>query len=156
MKTRILSVGHKVPGWIQVGFDEYAKRLPPAHRIELVEIPPVTRNKSISAAQAVSREAKAIRQARRPGSRLVVLDEAGRQYSTVQLAAVFDEWAMQGRDLDLVIGGADGVDPVLKHQADNLWSLSALTLPHPLVRVVVAEQLYRVWSIRHQHPYHRA
>jgi len=155
MKTRLISVGHKMPAWVTDGFNEYVRRMPASHRLELVEIPPVIRNRSITAHKAMHKEAEAIRQALKTGNRLVVLDERGKSHSTRQLADKFERWDMDGQDLDLVIGGADGLAPDIKQQAHETWSLSALTFPHPLVRVIVAEQLYRVWSLRNNHPYHR-
>ncbi len=145
-----------MPAWVEAGFSEYARRLPAAHGIELVEIPPVARNKSVNAQQAMKKEAEAIIQALKPGNPLVMLDERGTPCSTRKLADKFARWEMEGGEIDLVIGGADGLDPALKQRASEIWSLSALTFPHPLVRVIVAEQIYRVWSLRHNHPYHRA
>jgi 23S rRNA (pseudouridine1915-N3)-methyltransferase len=155
MKVRLIGVGHKMPAWVTTAFKEYARRLPAGHQIELVEIPPVPRNKSMPAARAMQKEADAIRRALRPGNRLVLLDERGKAHTTAELANKFEHWDMDGQGIDLVIGGADGLDPSLKQQATETWSLSALTFPHPLVRVILAEQLYRVWSLRHNHPYHR-
>lgn len=143
-----------MPDWVERGVAEYSKRLPPELRLKFRELPLAVRGKSGNA-QAVALESAAIRKALPAQDRVVVLDVGGRSMNTEQLAAELAAWQMSGCNYSLVIGGPDGVEPALLQQADVTWSLSALTLPHPLVRVVLVEQLYRAWTINAGHPYHR-
>lgn len=139
MRVTILSVGHKMPAWIQEGFHEYARRMPPEIRLELVELK--TDDRML---ESVPR-----------GSTLIALDERGRAVTTQGLSVMLSEWMRDGAHPVFAIGGADGHTEAVKDKADKLVSLSALTLPHMLVRVVLAEQLYRAWTILARHPYHR-
>lgn len=144
-----------MPGWVQTGYAEYAKRLPKACTLKLVELPMATRGKSGSVAQYKSEEAKRILAAVPKGAKLVVLDEKGQELTTVQFSQKLDDWLGSGQDVALIVGGPDGLDASLIQQAEWKWGLSKLTLPHPLVRVMVAEQVYRAWSVLQNHPYHR-
>lgn len=155
MKLRLLAVGHKMPAWVEQGYAEYAKRLPADCALELVEIAPGHRAKNTSKDKAMQQEAEALRKAIRPQDFVVALDVKGHPWSTEQLAQQLDGWRMQGGDVALLIGGPDGMTPDILALARQRWSLSALTLPHPLVRVLLAEQLYRAWSILQGHPYHK-
>jgi 23S rRNA (pseudouridine1915-N3)-methyltransferase len=155
MRLFILAVGHKMPGWIETAFAEYAKRMPPELRIELKEIKPGQRSNSRTAETVMAAEAQRIEAALPRGCRLVCLDERGQDLTTMRLARSLTTWQQDGRDVAFVIGGADGLDPALKSRADTLIRLSSLTLPHGMVRVLLAEQLYRAWSINANHPYHR-
>ncbi|AJC19655.1 23S rRNA (pseudouridine(1915)-N(3))-methyltransferase RlmH [Pandoraea pulmonicola] len=155
MRLFILAVGHKMPGWIETAFAEYAKRMPPELRIELKEIKPEQRSNSRTAETVMAAEAQRIEAALPRGCRLVCLDERGQDLTTMRLAQSLTTWQQDGRDVAFVIGGADGLDPALKSRADTLIRLSSLTLPHGMVRVLLAEQLYRAWSINANHPYHR-
>jgi 23S rRNA (pseudouridine1915-N3)-methyltransferase len=155
MQLLIVAVGHKMPTWIEQGFDEYAKRMPPEVRIVLKEIRPEQRSSSRTAATVMQLEAARIEAALPKQCRIVALDERGKDWSTMQLAEALTGWQQEGRDVALLIGGADGLDPALKQRADTLLRLSSLTLPHGMVRVLLAEQLYRAWSITRNHPYHR-
>ncbi|BET11352.1 23S rRNA (pseudouridine(1915)-N(3))-methyltransferase RlmH [Pandoraea sputorum] len=155
MRLFILAVGHKMPGWIETAFAEYAKRMPPELRIELKEIKPEQRSNSRTAETVMAAEAQRIEAALPRGCRLVCLDERGQDLTTMRLAQSLTVWQQDGRDVAFVIGGADGLDPTLKSRADTLIRLSSLTLPHGMVRVLLAEQLYRAWSINANHPYHR-
>ncbi|AKC71789.1 23S rRNA (pseudouridine(1915)-N(3))-methyltransferase RlmH [Pandoraea oxalativorans] len=155
MRLFILGVGHKMPGWIETAFAEYAKRMPPELRIELKEIKPEQRSNSRTAETVMAAEAQRIDAALPRGCRLVCLDERGQDLTTMRLAQSLTVWQQDGRDVAFVIGGADGLDPTLKSRADTLIRLSSLTLPHGMVRVLLAEQLYRAWSINANHPYHR-
>jgi 23S rRNA (pseudouridine1915-N3)-methyltransferase len=146
VKVTILSVGHKMPAWIQEGFNEYARRMPPEVRVELVEMKP---------GKSKADEGKALLGALPPGGTLLALDERGKAVSTQGLAVMLTEWMRDGTHPAFAIGGADGHSEALRTRADKLISLSPLTLPHGLVRVVLAEQLYRAWSILARHPYHR-
>ncbi|MGB1091419.1 MAG: 23S rRNA (pseudouridine(1915)-N(3))-methyltransferase RlmH [Oceanobacter sp.] len=155
MKLRLLAVGQKMPAWVTTGFQEYAKRLPGDCQLELVEIPPGHRGKNTPAVKAMEQEAEALVRAIRPQDHLVALNVTGQSWSTEKLSTELAEWRMSGQDIALIIGGPDGIHPDLLKQAKQHWSLSPLTLPHPLVRVVVAEQLYRAWTILKGHPYHK-
>jgi len=148
-----------MPAWVQTGVDEYAKRIQPMMSTEIVEIPPAKRAKNPSPAEIEKykiQEGQAILSARLPKEKLWVLEVKGKMLSTERLADRLQTAMTDGTDIALVIGGADGVSADVLAQADFKWSLSDLTLPHPLVRVVLIEQLYRAMSIINNHPYHRA
>lgn len=155
MKLTILAVGTRMPGWVAEAFAEYQKRMPREARIELLEIKPEKRDGGKTAEQAMAAESARISAALPKGSLRVALDERGKSFTSLQLADRLKEWLASGRDVGLIIGGADGLAPEIKQEADLLWSLSPLTLPHPLVRIVLAEQMYRAMSILQNHPYHR-
>ncbi|WP_244848300.1 23S rRNA (pseudouridine(1915)-N(3))-methyltransferase RlmH [Caballeronia sp. SL2Y3] len=156
MKLYILAVGHKMPDWIESGFDEYAKRMPPELRIELKEIKPEQRSSGRNAESVMTAERQRIEAALPKNTRVVALDERGRDWTTMQLANALPGWQQDGRDVAFVIGGADGLAPEVKARAELMLRVSSLTLPHGMVRVLLAEQLYRAWSITQNHPYHRA
>jgi 23S rRNA (pseudouridine1915-N3)-methyltransferase len=155
MQLVIAAVGHKMPAWIETGFAEYAKRMPPECRLSLKEIKPVERSASKTAETVMALERTRIESAIPKGSRIIVLDERGKDITTVQLSQYLEQWKQDGRDVTFVIGGADGLDADFKGAADMLVRISSLTLPHGMVRVLLAEQLYRAWSITQNHPYHR-
>jgi 23S rRNA (pseudouridine1915-N3)-methyltransferase len=157
MKFRIVAVGHRMPAWIKAGFDEYAQRMPRSARIELIEIKPAARAGSgdKSAQQWLALEADRIRAAATAHAFKVVLDERGKAFTTVDLARRIERWKQDGEDIAFVIGGADGTARGLQQEAGLLLSLSPLTLPHGLCRVMLAEQLYRAVSLLAGHPYHR-
>lgn len=144
-----------MPEWINTGYAEFSKRMPPELQINLIEITPSVRNKSTPVEKNIKEEGARIQTAIPANSRLIVLDEKGKNFSSVALSEKMECWLPMGQDISIVIGGVDGIDPVIKQQADEKWSLSSFTLPHALVRVVVTEQLYRAWSILQGHPYHR-
>ena len=154
MKLRILSVGHKMPDWVETACSEYLKRMPREASIEIVEIKPDKRASGKNAEVVQEAEAKRILEAAGKDY-LIALDERGQEVTTVQLAARMETWLTSGRDIALVIGGADGLHASVKSRADWLWGLSKLTLPHGMVRVLLAEQLYRAWTVIQHHPYHR-
>ncbi|HYG32911.1 MAG TPA: 23S rRNA (pseudouridine(1915)-N(3))-methyltransferase RlmH [Methylophilaceae bacterium] len=154
MKLRILSIGHKMPGWIEEGCKEYLKRMPRELFVEIVEIRPDKRASGRNSDQVQEAEGRRILEAAGRDI-LIALDEHGQEVTTLQLADRMQKWLGDGRDVSLVIGGADGLHPGVKARADWLWSLSKLTLPHAMVRVLLAEQLYRAWSVLSNHPYHR-
>ncbi|ADJ65041.1 MULTISPECIES: 23S rRNA (pseudouridine(1915)-N(3))-methyltransferase RlmH [Herbaspirillum] len=156
MQLVIAAVGHKMPAWIETGFQEYAKRMPPECRIILKEIKPVERSGSRTAETVMAQEREKIEAALPKGARVIALDERGRDWTSVQLSQQLVQWQQDGRDVAFVIGGADGLDPGFKAGADTLIRISSMTLPHGMVRVMLAEQLYRAWSITQNHPYHRA
>ncbi len=153
MKIKLVSVGSKAPGWVRSGYEEYARRMPREAALQLIEIP-APRHQG-DAARYVSREGDKMLAQIRPADWVVALDEGGRAVSSEQLARKMDNWRMQGRDVVVCVGGADGLAPAIIQRADETLSLSALTFPHYLVRVIVAEALYRAWSISAGHPYHR-
>ena len=155
MRITILAVGHRAPGWIQEGFNEYAKRMPPEARVELVEVKPEERGAGRGTDKAKAAEGERILAALPQGATLLALDERGKAVTTQGLSVMLSEWMRDGSHPAFVIGGADGLADIVKERAAKLISLSALTLPHALVRVVLAEQLYRAWSILARHPYHR-
>ncbi|PIV14865.1 MAG: 23S rRNA (pseudouridine(1915)-N(3))-methyltransferase RlmH [Gallionellales bacterium CG03_land_8_20_14_0_80_55_15] len=155
MKLFIVTVGHKMPDWIITGFNEYAKRMPREAKIELLEIKPEPRTTGKNTQQIMEAEAQRILAALPPNCRRIALDERGAQPTTKQLAAQMQDWRGEGRDVAFIIGGADGLHDTVKQSAQQLMALSALTLPHAFVRVLLAEQLYRAYSLLHNHPYHR-
>jgi 23S rRNA (pseudouridine1915-N3)-methyltransferase len=144
-----------MPSWIQEGFTEYAKRMPPEARVELVELKPEERGAGRSTDKAKAVEGERILAALPPGGTLIALDERGKAVTTQGLSVMLTEWMRDGSHPVFAIGGADGHSDEVKARAAKLVSLSALTLPHMLVRVLLAEQLYRAWSIIARHPYHR-
>ncbi|UCE89705.1 MAG: 23S rRNA (pseudouridine(1915)-N(3))-methyltransferase RlmH [Pseudomonadota bacterium] len=155
MRIQLIAVGTRMPKWVDAGFEEYARRMPRECGINLVEIPLAKRNKGASTPRLIASEGEKILAAIAAGNRVLALDVAGQQWSTEQLAVRLGEWLESGRNLSLLVGGPDGLATQCRSRADGLWSLSRLTLPHPLVRVLVAEQLYRAFSIIKGHPYHK-
>ncbi len=155
MKLLIVSVGHKMPDWIAAGFKEYAKRMPREARIELVEIKPEPRTTGKNTAQIMEAEAGRILAAVPQGALHIALDERGAAWTTRQLADKMQQWLGAGRDVAFIAGGADGLHERVKNGAQQLLALSTMTLPHAMVRVLLAEQLYRAYSLLHNHPYHR-
>ncbi|MGC2048998.1 MAG: 23S rRNA (pseudouridine(1915)-N(3))-methyltransferase RlmH [Gallionella sp.] len=155
MKLFIVSVGHKMPDWITTGFNEYAKRMPREAKIELLEIRPEPRSTGKSVQQIMGAEAQRILAVLPQDCLRIATDEHGAQPTTRQLAEQMQGWMQEGCDVAFIIGGADGLDISVKQAARQLMALSALTLPHAIVRVLLAEQLYRAYSMMHNHPYHR-
>ena len=155
MRVYLITVANKAPGWVVEGFNEYAKRMPPEARIELVEVKPEPREGGKTAGQMMAAEAKRILAAIPKGAIVIALDERGRDTGTKALAQHLEAWLAGGRDVALIVGGPDGLAPEIKSKASSLLRLSSLTLPHALVRVVLAEALYRAWSVVKGHPYHR-
>jgi 23S rRNA (pseudouridine1915-N3)-methyltransferase len=155
VRITILSVGHKMPAWIQDGFNEYTRRMPPEIRVELTELKPEERGAGRSVDKAKALEGERLLEALPAGGTLLALDEKGKSVSTQGLSVMLAEWMRDGTHPVFAIGGADGHSDAVRSRADKLVSLSALTLPHGLVRVVLAEQIYRAWSILARHPYHR-
>jgi 23S rRNA (pseudouridine1915-N3)-methyltransferase len=144
-----------MPAWINTGFKEYNKRLPKEFYLNLIEVPAATRSKSSSTEKIMAEESKRIRAVIPEGSLIIALDEHGKQLGSISLSKKLDSWTQEGRDVTFVIGGADGLADEIKQSTDMLWSLSSLTLPHALVRVILVEQVYRAWTIMDNHPYHR-
>ena len=154
MKLRIVSVGHKMPSWVETACAEYIKRMPREASVEIIEIKPEKRAAGNSTDNIQLIEAKRILDVIGKDY-LIALDERGQEVTTLQLAEKFKEWQSSGKDIALVIGGTDGLHASVKQKADWLWGLSKLTLPHAMVRIMLAEQLYRAHSVITNHPYHR-
>lgn len=155
MKLQLVAVGTKMPAWVETGFQEYVRRFPKDMPFELLEIPAGKRGKNADIKRILEKEGEQTLAAIPKGNRIVTLDIPGKPWTTEQLAEQLERWKQDGRDISFLIGGPEGLAPSCKAAADQSWSLSPLTLPHPLVRVVVAESLYRAWSITANHPYHR-
>jgi 23S rRNA (pseudouridine1915-N3)-methyltransferase len=156
MRIRVAAVGQRMPQWVTEAWTGYIRRLPPVLNIELREIPLPRRGKNSNIRQAVNEEGAALLAAVPRDAFLVALDAGGRPWSTADLARRLEQWMGSGRDVCLLVGGPDGLAFDCLRRADAKWSLGPLTLPHPLVRVILAEQLYRAWTITSNHPYHRA
>ncbi|MDI5934104.1 23S rRNA (pseudouridine(1915)-N(3))-methyltransferase RlmH [Halomonas kalidii] len=155
MRVRLLAVGTRMPGWVTQGVEEYRKRLPRDFTLEVEEIAPGQRGKNADVTRAVALEAERLRARLRGDEWVVALEVGGKPWNTEQLAREAEAWRLEGRDVVLLVGGPDGLEPSLSAAADQRWSLSPLTLPHPLVRILLAEQLYRAWTLLVGHPYHR-
>jgi 23S rRNA (pseudouridine1915-N3)-methyltransferase len=155
MRIRLLTVTHKSPAWIQEGYLEYAKRLPASCALELVEIPAEKRTTHADIKRITQREGEKMLAAIKPGNKVIALDVKGKLWSTEQLAENLAKWNLAGRHIDLLVGGPEGLAPACLEKAEEKWSLSPLTFPHIIVRLIVAEQIYRAWSILQSHPYHR-
>ena len=156
MKALLVAVGERAPGWVSGGFDEYRKRLSHWLPLQLVEVAPGLRGKGRDTARAIHEEGQRVLAAVPRGARVVALDGGGAAWSSEQLAARLQAWRTQGTDLAFLIGGPEGHAPDAVARADEAWSLGPLTLPHMLVRLLVAEQLYRAAAMLANHPYHRA
>jgi 23S rRNA (pseudouridine1915-N3)-methyltransferase len=156
MRIHIISIGNKMPGWVSQGFAEYAKRMPAECQLKLVELAPAQRSKSTDLKRAIKEEGERLLKAVPKNTNILVLDVKGKAHSTESLASEMENWLATGKDIALLIGGADGLSQECLAAANSKWSLSQLTFPHPLVRVILAEQLYRAWSLMRNHPYHRA
>ena len=155
MQIQLISVGVRMPAWVKGGFMEYARRLPQECQLILREITPARRGKSANVAQWRGDEGARILAAVSENARVVALDVNGKLWTTHQLAETLQRRMNSGDRVSLLVGGPDGLSPPCLARADETWSLSPLTFPHPLVRVIVAEQIYRAWSLLHHHPYHR-
>jgi len=156
MKINLLSIGTRMPKWVNEGVSEYSKRLPSDFNFSVTEVPMAKRGKSIDVGQAIKKESDALLSRVREQDYVVAMEVGGKVLSTEDLASRFDAIRLQGQHVALLVGGPDGLGDDCLARANEKWSLSALTLPHPLVRILVAEQVYRAWSILNSHPYHRA
>lgn len=155
MQIHLLAVGQKMPAWVSQGYQEYARRLPAECALHLTEVAALRRGKNADLTRIADQEAASLLAAIPKAALIVALDERGQHWTTRQLAGHFEDWRQQGRDVVLLVGGPDGLNDECRRRAHHVWALSSLTLPHALVRVLVAEQLYRAWSIGAHHPYHR-
>jgi len=153
---RLLAVGDRQPAWVNDAYKSYAERFPREWKFRLDTIPTVRRGKNDKSRQAMEAEGEQVIARLQDAEQLVLLDERGKPLSSEGLASKLADWQRDGRDLCLLIGGPDGVSDACRRRADFTWSLSSMTLPHGLARVLVAEQLYRAWSMHSGHPYHRA
>lgn len=152
---RVIAIGTRMPGWVTEGFDEYLKRMPRELSVEWVELPASKRTRDTAELRMLD-EATAIERRLKPQDLIVALDIDGKTVSTENIADALSSWQAEGAKVAFIIGGPDGLHPTLKARASARWSLGRITLPHPLVRVILAEQLYRACSINAGHPYHRA
>ncbi len=155
MRFKIIAVGTRMPSWVEEGYRDYAKRLPRDFSVEMVELSLGPRGKNASTAKAIAKEGEQMLAAIPKGDKVIALDVLGKPWSTEKLAGNLANWSMESSSYSLLIGGPDGLAPECLARADAKWSMSALTLPHPLVRIVLIEQLYRAWSILNNHPYHK-
>lgn len=155
MQIQLVSVGNRMPAWVCAGYEEYAKRMPRECELKLREVAPGKRGKNVDIPRVIEDEGQRMLQAISTDDHVVALDLSGREWNTVQLSEVLARWLGGRRNVSLLVGGPDGLSQSCLNRADERWCLSQLTLPHPLVRIVVAEQLYRAWSILQNHPYHR-
>ncbi len=155
MNIHILAVGTKMPNWVTQGVDEYLRRMPKECQVKFIELPLGQRAKSKNIKQAMQQEEKSILAAIPAKAEVIALDVTGRNWSTEVLSEKMQDWMQSGKDVALLIGGPDGMTQACLDKAQEKWSLSSLTLPHPLVRIVLAEQLYRALMIIKNHPYHK-
>jgi 23S rRNA (pseudouridine1915-N3)-methyltransferase len=155
MKLKILTIGQKMPGWVTAGYQEYAKRMPRECSLELLELAPAKRTKQSNISKVVEEEGKRLLAAIKQGDYVVALEVKGKGWSTSDLAKKLESWQGSQPTIVFIIGGPDGLSDSCLKRANEQWCLSNLTFPHPLVRVILAEQLYRGWSLMNNHPYHR-
>ncbi len=155
MRLSIISIAGRMPGWVDTGVAEYAKRLPRELSLHWKDLPLAQRGKGSQPEQLRQKEGQQILKSIPDGDRVIALEVRGKPWTTEQLAEQLEDWQMSGDNVSFLIGGPDGLSQECRDRAANQWSLSPLTLPHPLVRVVLAEQLYRAWTITVKHPYHR-
>jgi 23S rRNA (pseudouridine1915-N3)-methyltransferase len=155
MRITLISIGKRMPTWVEQAYAEYTKRLPHDYRLELIEIDLAKRGKNADTKRLITREGEQMLQSIPNGDKVVALEVLGRQLTTPQLAEFLYQRHEQGQNISLLVGGPEGLAPACSARAEHKWSLAALTLPHPLVRVILAEQIYRAWSIIQGHPYHR-
>ncbi len=155
MKLRLLTITHKAPGWIQEGYIEYTKRLPPAYALELVEIPAEKRTANADITRLTEREGDKMLAHVKADHLVIALDIKGKPWTTEQLAEQMASWHQNGQNIDLLVGGPEGLAPACLARANVKWSLSPLTFPHIIVKLIIAEQIYRAYTILQNHPYHR-
>jgi 23S rRNA (pseudouridine1915-N3)-methyltransferase len=155
MRIQVIAVGSKMPAWVEQGYQQYARRFPTDMPLQLIEIPAGKRGKNADIKRILQKEGELTLAAIPKGNRIVTLEVTGKPWDTPQLAQNMQKWQMDGRDVSLLIGGPEGLADECIQISEQKWSLSALTLPHPLVRIVIAESLYRAWSVNNNHPYHR-
>jgi 23S rRNA (pseudouridine1915-N3)-methyltransferase len=155
MKIKLVSVASKMPKWVEAGYQEFAKRLPKDCALELIEIPLSKRGKNADINRLMNKERDLILAKIQQQDHVCALEVNGKPHTTSQLAERLDAWKNMGKNIVLLVGGPEGLHQDCRDRANELWSLSNLTLPHPIVRIVLAETLYRAWSVNAGHPYHR-
>lgn len=155
MRLQIIAVGQKMPAWVTAGFQEYSKRFPADMRLELIEIAAGKRGKNADIQRLTDKEGDLMLKAVARSARIVTLEVEGKLWSTHTLSKRMQAWQHDGRDVAFLIGGPEGLSQACQQASEEKWSLSPLTLPHPMVRVVMAEALFRAWSLLTNHPYHR-
>ena len=155
MQIHLIAVGNRMPEWVTQGYEEFARRMPPECRLNLIEIPAAKRTKAADIKRLLAQEGERMLEALPKNVLVVALDVTGCRWDTEELAQQLDAWMYEGRDIALLLGGPEGLAPACRKQAERSWSLSPLTFPHPLVRIIVAEQLYRATTILKHHPYHK-
>ena len=155
MKIQLLAIGQRMPDWVDRGFDQYARRMPQHCRLELREVASLKRTARADTNRITQLEGEALLNALPEQCCTIALERIGKSLSTEQLSDHMANWLQHGRDVIIMVGGPEGLSQACQQRADHLWSLSALTFAHPLVRVMVAEQIYRAWSILNNLPYHR-
>ena len=156
MKIKLLAVGTKMPSWVTQGYNEDAKRLPREMTLELVELPLGVRGKNADVQRAIQKESDAILSNIDKTDHVIALEVKGHNWTTEKLAQNMERWQMDGLTVVLLVGGPDGLSDACRARANQQWSLSALTLPHPIVRLLLSEQIYRAWTVTQNHPYHRS
>ena len=156
MQLIVAAIGQRMPSWVQQAWSEYARRFPRACPLELHEIPLLKRSRKADIESLRKREGQALLSSVPSGFRIIALDERGKQWTTMELAEQMENWMREERGVCFLVGGPDGLPRQCTEQAHNTWSLGRLTLPHPMVRAILAEQLYRAWTVTQNHPYHRA
>jgi len=155
MKLTLYAVGTKMPAWVNQGFAEYIRRFPRDLPFNLIEIPAGKRGKNADIVRILDKEGELLLNVIPKGNRIVTLEVEGKAWTTPKLANQLERWQLDGRDVALLVGGPEGLSPACIKASEEKWSLSALTLPHPMVRILIAESLYRAWSVNTNHPYHR-
>lgn len=155
MQIHLISVGNRMPAWVQQGYEEYAKRLPKECDLVLKEIAPGKRLKNTDLVRLVKEEGERMISAIPSDTHVVTLDLKGKPWNTTELSVALKKWLESGQNISLLVGGPEGLADSAREKATESWCLSNLTFPHPLVRIIIAEQLYRAWSILRNHPYHR-
>lgn len=155
MKIKLIAVGGKMPAWVETAYKTYAQRLPRDCGLELIEIPVAKRSKNQLASKWMEKEGELILKAIDSSDWVVALDVKGSHWSTAKLAKQITQWQSMGNNVALIVGGPDGLSKACLDRANQCWSLSALTFPHPMVRVILSETIYRAWSVTVNHPYHR-
>lgn len=155
MHIQIIAVGNKMPHWVVEGTEEYLRRFPADFSVSFTEITPQKRGKTVNLEKIKEIEGNKCLQAIPKGNRIIALEVLGKAWTTPKLASQIETWKMDGRNVSLLIGGPEGLSDDCRNAAHQMWSLSPLTLPHPMVRVIVTEALYRAWSVTQNHPYHR-
>lgn len=155
MQLLVAAIGQRMPGWVNEAWNEYARRFPRNLTLDLKELPMTRRGRNANPVQMKESDSAALMSGVPDGYRVVALDERGKDWSTRELAQRLERWMLEERGVCFLVGGPDGLSRACRQSAQDSWSLSRLTLPHPMVRVILAEQLYRAWTISRNHPYHR-